>query len=109
MTIKLPFALWFLLAVMTIHAQDRTFRIDSKFMANWNGTDLYGLHQISSKGYFGLEDSKGTLLCNPRYDHISNFLDGYAIVQLDGLYGLIDQKGQEAVCGSNSSLIVVRI
>lgn len=54
----------------------------------------FGYNLIVAKGYFGLIDSNGVVICEPAYDWINNFKGDFAVVDLNGKKGIINKYGK---------------
>jgi hypothetical protein len=52
---------------------------------------------LAKSGKFGYRDSTGTYIIQPKFDDAEPFKHGYAIVSVNGRYGLIDQTGKTIV------------
>ena len=52
---------------------------------------------FEENGKYGLASSSGKQITKPVYDHIGNFYDGIARVEVDGKFGYINNKGIEVV------------
>lgn len=46
---------------------------------------------------YGLKDAEDNIILKPTYDYISDFLNGFAIVQTDDHTGAIDESGKLVV------------
>ena len=53
--------------------------------------------QDKSTGLFGFATTEGTILCEPAFDSVSSFSEGYAAVSINGCWGHIDRRGEYAV------------
>lgn len=90
-------AFWSLTTFNMLFSQVQTNEnqnINNRF---WMRSPQNGVVVISAKGYFGLADTLGNVLCEPKYDEIGAFENGSAIIQLNGKLGLIDNRGKELV------------
>jgi len=74
-------------------ANTQSFETDDKNY--WIGFFEQGVARLFKKGYVGLIDTTGKVLCMPKYDKIFPFKDGIALTGLNGKYGLINQSGKE--------------
>lgn len=88
-----------------------TFRVDmveeitekqvNNESVSYTGDFHEGLAVVIKGNLCGLMDKKGNIILEPKYDYISNFSDGRAVVRklVDGnlKYGMIDKKGKEIV------------
>ena len=72
----------------TFEAEDSTVWVD------WFTNEIA---KFSIKGYLGLIDTNGQILCEAKYDKIFDFEGEVARVILNGKYGLINTRGEELV------------
>ncbi|MDR2206478.1 MAG: WG repeat-containing protein [Flavobacteriaceae bacterium] len=56
-----------------------------------------GIARISKDGFMGLMNTKGKILCPPKYDMIYDFENDVAKVGLNGKFGLINKNGKELI------------
>ncbi len=70
----------------------------------WIGQFNNGIAQISKNGYFGLVDSTGSILCEPKFDEIFDFEGEIARVVLNGEMGIINRDGLIVLKPSMKSL-----
>lgn len=103
MKLTVSFLLILLNAFSGINAQ---VKIKGKYSSNtctfvtkdktyWIGFFDKGVARLFKKGYVGLIDTTGRILCTPKYDQIYPFQEKVALTGLNGKYGIIDKNGKE--------------
>lgn len=69
---------------------------DKKFQAAFP-FNPQGLAKVKMSGKWGLINTKGQFVVEPRYADIGDFAYGLAYIKIRGSYGLYDQKGQRII------------
>ena len=104
-TLILFITCWSLTAFGMLFSQVRTNGNQAMNDQFWMRSSQNGIFIISAKGYFGLADSLGNVLCEPKYDQIGEFKNHVAIIELDGKVGLLDDKGSEVISLGSYDLV----
>lgn len=59
---------------------------------------------LNSNGIFGLADSRGKVIRSPQYDRIMALDNNHFLIERDGLKGVVNLKGQDAIPLSYTSI-----
>lgn len=65
----------------------------------------YGLARAKMNGKWGLLNTKGQFIVEPRYASIGHFSGGLAYIKINGLYGLYDNEGQRIIEQESDDLL----
>lgn len=63
----------------------------------WANCVESGVAIAQKQGKYGLVDSRGNVVSDYQYDHISKFFDGLAIATKEGKWGYVDRSGKRII------------